>query len=123
MRVFNGLMALLLLLFAVVQYNDPDFFIWMPIYLVPAIWAGIAAIRPASFRNAVATGGLHLCLLAAVAGTIYAWPTDEGWWQREVWWESELAREGMGLMIVTVSLLVVAVSSWWLRRQKPQTPA
>ena len=42
------------------------------------------------------------------------WPTEAGFWQREVWWNSELAREGMGMMIVTLALAVVALTRWRL---------
>ncbi len=112
MRIVNGLIALLLLLFAAVQYNDPDFYLWIPIYLIPAILAAIAAFRPRLLARKLARAALYLCLAAAAGGTIYAWPTSEGWWLKEVWWEDEVAREGMGLMIVTISLFVVAASNW-----------
>ncbi len=55
-------------------------------------------------------------IVASIVGTLWFWPTEEGFWQREVWWESETAREGMGFMIVTVALLVVAFSAWLTRR-------
>jgi hypothetical protein len=35
-----------MLLFVAVQYNDPDGPLWMVIYGVPAIWAGLAWMRP-----------------------------------------------------------------------------
>lgn len=37
MRVFAFLMVILFLGFAAVQYNDPDPYLWIPIYLFPAI--------------------------------------------------------------------------------------
>src|SRR5688500_4249540 len=43
--VFAGL-ALLMLLFVLVQYNDPDGPLWMVFYGVPAVFAGIAWMRP-----------------------------------------------------------------------------
>ncbi len=112
MRFVNGLIALMLLLFAAVQYNDPDFYLWIPIYLIPAILAAIAAFRPPLLAKKLVRTALYLCLAAAAGGTFYAWPTTEGWWLKEVWWEDEMAREGMGLMIVTLSLFVVAASNW-----------
>jgi heme/copper-type cytochrome/quinol oxidase subunit 2 len=59
---------------------------------------------------------LGICIVLAAAQTLQAWPQDAGWWQQEVWWQSELAREGMGMMIVTVVLLVVALTLWRVRR-------
>jgi len=33
MKIFNILSAIIFVLFAALQYNDPDPYIWMPIYL------------------------------------------------------------------------------------------
>ena len=45
MKVFNILFSLLFLIFAGLQYNDPDPYIWVPIYLYTAILCWLA------FRN------------------------------------------------------------------------
>lgn len=37
MKVFNSIFILVFILFAAVQYNDPDPYVWMPIYLYPAV--------------------------------------------------------------------------------------
>ena len=42
MKVFNIFFILVFILFAAVQYNDPDPYLWIPIYLYPAVlcyWA------------------------------------------------------------------------------------
>ena len=49
--------------------------------------------------------------MAAIVATVWYWPAEEGFWRQEVWWESETAREGMGIMIVTGALLVVALTT------------
>lgn len=36
MKFFNTLFIFIFILFAVVQYNDPDPYLWIPIYLYPA---------------------------------------------------------------------------------------
>lgn len=51
MRVFYGVLCLLMLLFAAVQYNDADAAIWMVIYGVPAVWTGITALFPGLLAN------------------------------------------------------------------------
>ncbi len=117
MRSLNGFFCVLLSLFAAVQYNDPDFALWILIYAVPAAWAGLAAYRPAALLGRLPAAGLALCLVAAVLGTAYMWPTVRRWWRQEVWWDNELVREGMGLMIVTLALLVVLVT-WWRTRTR-----
>lgn len=111
MRYVNIVLCLLMLLFIGVQYNDPDGLIWMVIYLVPAGWAALAAWRPAMLSRPLIRWLLVLCLLAALAAVVWFWPTTPGWWQQEVWWEVETAREGMGMMIVAIVLLVALLSA------------
>ena len=36
MKVFNIIFIVVFILFAAVQYNDPDPYLWIPIYLYPA---------------------------------------------------------------------------------------
>jgi Transmembrane family 220, helix len=42
-KIFNGFMILFFLASAILQYNDPDPYIWMPIYLAGA-WLSYQAI-------------------------------------------------------------------------------
>jgi hypothetical protein len=112
MRYLNGFICALLTLFAAAQYNDPDAFLWSLIYGVPAVWAGLAAWRPGGLsRSPAALCALGACLILALAGTIYMWPAEFA-----TWWDAEEVREGMGLMIVTATLLVVALTLWRFRR-------
>ena len=37
MKIFNIFFCVVFILFAVVQYNDPDPYLWIPIYLYPAL--------------------------------------------------------------------------------------
>ena len=46
LNLFNAFLCVLLIAFAAVQYNDPDFYFWIPVYLLPAALAGLAAYRP-----------------------------------------------------------------------------
>ena len=82
MRYPNGFFLVLFILFAGVQYNDPDFAIWILIYAIPAAWAGVAAFRPGWLRQTLPTAGLGASLLVSIAGTIYMWPSQAGWWRR-----------------------------------------
>ena len=43
MRVFNLVFCVLFVLFAALQYNDPDPYVWMPIYLYSAVLCYLAA--------------------------------------------------------------------------------
>ena len=112
MRYVNGFFFVLLVLFAVVQYNDPDAILWILIYGVTAIWAGLAAFRPARFaHNPLLLAAFGATLLAMVGGMIYDWPQSIA-----DWWDNEVVREGLGLIIATVALLAVAYTLWQARQ-------
>ena len=113
MRAINGLFSLVLIVFAVVQYNDPDAFFWFVIYGLAAIWCGLAAFQPEVFStHEILLAAFLISLVGAIAGTVYYWPSAADWWTKEVIWENELVREGIGMAIVTAGLLSVAVT-WW----------
>jgi len=120
MRYVNTVLCLLMLLFIGVQYNDPDGAAWMFIYAVPAAWAGLAALRPSWLAGRLPKALLLACLAAAVLGIFHYWPDTPRWWASEVWYEVETAREGMGMMIVAIVLLVVWSS---VRRLGPTAQA
>lgn len=107
MRVANGILCVLMLLFVGVQYNDPDGLWWGIIYAIPAAWAGVAAFRPGLLARPAAKPLWLVTFAAAVAGTVFYWPPVGEWWRESVWWNVEEAREGMGMMIVVFVLLVV----------------
>ena len=109
MRILNGLLCIILLLFAAAQYNDPDVLLWGAIYGLAGLWCGVAALRPRLFRLGSMRALWALCAVAGFAGMIWYWPDTPNWWVREVWWETESAREGMGMMLVFVALLFAGV--------------
>ncbi|MEO6329428.1 MAG: transmembrane 220 family protein [Ginsengibacter sp.] len=43
MKIFNIFFCIIFIIFAGLQYNDPDPYIWMPIYLYAAILCALAA--------------------------------------------------------------------------------
>lgn len=106
MKYINLVICILMLLFIVVQYNDPDGPMWMGIYAVPAVWAGLAFFNMPMLQKPLAQILQLVSIVAAVAGMVYLWPSTPRWWASEVWWETETAREGMGMMIVTVGLII-----------------
>jgi prepilin signal peptidase PulO-like enzyme (type II secretory pathway) len=119
MKYVNLVFFVLLILFTAVQYNDPDGPLWMVIYAIPAFWAGLAFLRADLLWQLTLRGLLTVCLLAAVVAVVYYWPTVPQWWSQSVWWEEEVAREGMGVMIVTVALLVAFFTGWRSRPIRP----
>ena len=108
MRILSAILGALLVLFAVVQWNDPDGPMWMVIYGIGAIWCAIAAFRPGLFGVGLVSALLALCLLAAIGGMVYFWPQVTDWWDIDVWWPEvtgETSREGMGMMVLVLFLL------------------
>lgn len=104
LRWVNGALALVLLLFVAVQWNDPDGPLWMAIYGAGVVWTGLAAARPDVLSGATARKLLGLTLLAAIGAVAFYWPHTAHWWRMSVWWETETAREGMGVMILLAAL-------------------
>ncbi|MFK7995576.1 MAG: transmembrane 220 family protein [Granulosicoccus sp.] len=104
--VFIVLMCVMLL-FAGVQYNDPDGLMWMIIYAVPAIWCAIGAFAQRAFEYGLTKWILAGSIAASFAGVLWFWPLTPRFWTKAVWYNVETAREGLGLMIVMGVLLLV----------------
>lgn len=111
MRVVHAVLFVAMLGFIAVQYNDPDGPLWMLIYTVPAIWACLAAFRPAVVRSGGARRWLLLSLALGLAGVIFYFPQMPNFWLKEVYWVEETAREGMGVMIGFAVMLLVYLTS------------
>lgn len=101
--------GLLFILFAAVQYNDPDPEVWIPIY-------GLAAA--ACFMVYARVGPWWLFMVLAVmyvVAAIYQWPPKfEGFLFSEVGMRSmniEMAREAGGLAMVAAVMVLLAVWS------------
>jgi hypothetical protein len=125
MRYVFAVLALVMAIFTALQYNDPDGPLWMLYYGVPTVWCGLAAFRPQAVSSQNGRLLLALCLVAAVALTIWYWPPVGGFWHEEIWRMSgavqgaviaEQAREGMGIMLATAVLLAVFAASFRGRR-------
>lgn len=111
MRYVNILLGLVMVAFAAVQYNDPDGPLWIVIYMIPAAWAFAAAFRLERVRSLAGERLLWLTLAIGVGTTVYYWPTMPGFWRKDVWWVEETAREGMGVMIGLVVLIVALATA------------
>ncbi len=113
MRIVSALFSLVLIIFALVQYNDPDFLVWFVIYALAAAWCAIAAFKPYLLTsNSALRGFFALCVIGAVVGTFYYWPSGEAWWTKDVIWDNELVREGLGMAIVAIGLILAGLT-WW----------
>jgi len=115
--LFTGL-ALMYLVFAYLQFNDPDPWLWVPLYVVPAAvmaWAATARPLPRWLPLGLA--------LAYVALAAWWWPSrfDGVTGPMNPGTTVEEGRESLGLLIAALGLGAAA----WLRgrRAVPAEPA
>ena len=114
LKLFNIFFCIVFILFAAVQYNDPDPYIWIPIYLYTAILCWLA------FRNKFFPGAYLLGIVAYAAYAVYKFFDQNGVWdwitkhneaniantmKAEQPWIEE-TREFFGLVILIVVLLI-----------------
>ena len=74
LKIFNIFFCIVFILFAAVQYNDPDPYIWMPVYLYTAIFCWLA------FRNKYFPGAYLLGIAVYAAYAIYKFFDQNGVW-------------------------------------------
>jgi hypothetical protein len=114
LKLFNIFFCIVFILFAAVQYNDPDPYLWMPIYLYTAVLCWLA------FRNKFFPGAYLLGMAVYAAYAIYKFFDQNGVWdwitkhheaniastmKAEQPWIEE-TREFFGLVILIVVLLI-----------------
>lgn len=114
-RIFFGIWCLLFILFAVVQYNDPDPLLWMGIYGGAAILSGMAAMG--RFPMPLLMAGAVLCFI----GFIYYYPDSVSEWIQQEWQQQDLtmktqnmeeARESFGFLTVAIVMSGAALMGW-----------
>ena len=123
MKIFNLLFSLLFLASAALQYNDPDPYIWMPIYLYGTILCWLA------FRNQFYPKAYIAGILIYTGYAVYLFFAADGvldWMQKhnaeniaatmkatKPWIEE--TREFFGLVIL---IIVLSVNLWYCKKRK-----
>lgn len=92
MKIFNLLFCFIFIVFAGLQYNDPDPYVWMPIYLYTAVLCWLA-FRGKYFRTAYVLG---IIVYAVYAG--YKFFDENGVWD---WMTKHRAENIAGSMKAT----------------------
>ena len=101
----------MLIAFAAVQYNDDDALFWAASYAAGAAWTALAALSPTMLRKTPLRAALGASVALAAVGVVAFWPNAERWWSIDVWWpelSGESSREGMGMMILALSIILSA---------------
>jgi len=125
MKFFNIFFCIVFILFAVVQYNDPDPYLWVPIYLYPALlcflkfiqksisriayWAGFLVFGVYAIYKMFDTNGIIDWVKFHNASNIASTMKAEKPWIEE-------SREFFGLLII---LIVLGIN--FLKKENPQT--
>lgn len=113
MKIFNVVFAVLFVLFAALQWNDPDPYIWIPIYLYAAVFCALAA------TGKYYKGWYLFGIVASLAYAVYLFFEKDGVlsWMRDHQAENiagamkastpwiEDTREFFGLFIIIIVLL------------------
>lgn len=107
MKILALALLLLMVTFAVVQWNDADGAFWAAVYALPAALMGIVLLKPSWLAQTAGRSLFAVLIAAFVVGTVVFWPDQPQFWTKDVWWEEETAREGLGMLI---ALLVSAVA-------------
>jgi hypothetical protein len=128
MKIFNAIFAVLCVVSAGLQYNDPDPWLWAPIYLYTAVLC-VMAVR-GKYNEWLYLAGLgfysaYAILLLVTPGGVISWAKDhhaESLVQEmkaaKPWIEA--TREFFGLLILIAMLLA---NRAWLRKKVPGNPA
>lgn len=128
MRVFNWTFIVLFVLFAALQYNDPDPYIWIPIYL----YAAFLCYRALQNKFEPLLYLIGLIVYGGYAAYLFFDKTGVLDWAEEHHSENivqtmkatkpwiEETREFGGLAII---LIVMAVNYFWFRTRKKEQAA
>ena len=123
MKIFNIICAVLFVVFAALQYNDPDPYIWIPLYLYAAILCWLASRRkyhPKLMLAGVAVYGLYAVYLFFTKDGVMDWVTEHnaeniaGQMKASTPWIED-TREFFGLCLVTFALLM---NYFYVKRKK-----
>jgi hypothetical protein len=109
MRIFKGILTVIMIVFAILQWNDPDALIWMVVYGYVALMAGQSFFR-VSIRPAILAGiiGLFLGMMFYIPDVVrwfsLGMPSITGEMKAETPF-IELIREFLGLLIALLVMV------------------
>lgn len=112
MKILNIVLAIIFTIFAYLNLNDPDWYLWIPVYLFAAYCCGSAAAGryyPKTYLAGIAIYLLYALFLFFMKDGVWDWITKYNMqhiaetMQAEKPW-IEHAREFFGLLIVTAAL-------------------
>ncbi len=108
MKIANGILTLLFILFAVVQFNDPDPYYWIAIYSAVALISGFAVVGKYNKNIILTVIGVCIIWMFTLIPGVIDWmekgmPSITGSMKAESP-HVEYLREFLGLFIVLLAL-------------------
>jgi len=114
MKIINIVFCIIFIIFAALQYNDPDPYVWIPIYLYAAVLCFLAAknkFYPAAYWIGIVVYGVYSIYKFFVKDGVLDWMQKHhaeniaGTMKAETPWVEE-TREFFGLVILIIVLLM-----------------
>jgi uncharacterized membrane protein len=114
-KIFFAFWSVAFLLFAYWQLNDSDPWIWVPVYIIAAIFSFLA------FKNIYPMAPLGVIIVICCIFAVYLFPESVGDWinfeieQKDLSMKtqnSEEARETFGLLIIAFILTIAFLKGW-----------
>ncbi len=114
MKIFNIIFCIIFVIFAALQYNDPDPYLWIPIYLYAAILCGMAArnkFYPIAYLIGIALYAIYAAYEFFTKDGVLDWMQKHhaqniaGTMKAKTPWIED-TREFFGLVILIVVLLI-----------------
>lgn len=123
MKIFNIIFCILFVFSAALQYNDPDPYLWIPIYMYGAILCWLAAKKqyyPKLYLVGVAIYAVYAIYLFSEKDGVWDWVTEHnaeniaGTMKASTPWIED-TREFFGLAILIIVLLI---DYWYAKKVK-----
>lgn len=114
LKIFNIFFCIVFILFAALQYNDPDPYVWVPIYLYAAVFCWLAfrgKYFPVAYLFGIAAYTAYAVYKFLDKNGVWDWLTKHdaaniaGTMKAEKPWIEE-TREFFGLLILIIVLLI-----------------
>jgi Ca2+/Na+ antiporter len=123
LKIFNYIFAFLFLVSAGLQYNDPDPYLWMPIYLFGAVLCFLAArgrFYPKAYITGIVLYAAYAVYLLFTKDGVMDWMNDhdaeniaQTMKATKPWIED--TREFFGLLILIIALVI----NFYASRRRP----
>lgn len=124
MRLFNFVFVLIFIFFAALQYNDPDPYIWIPIYMYAAVLCWLAyknKFHPKAYLAGILVYLLYAIYLVFTKNGVLDWANEhhaeslvQTMKAEKPWIED--TREFGGLVIL---ITVLAINFFYAKRKAP----